>query len=320
MGRSAQPRGQELELGGDDARRPTEADVRVVAPGEVRRDLAEVAGPVEEDVDDRGQPQDQEQAAGEQDRRAPAGRCGPVAPDVQRHADEREPDGGADRRREADVGLYHDRRRDREADQVTEPPGGHQEREEQHEHEPDQRHVQVPRLADHPLPDAEVGHADDRRRGQEHAQAGPGGRPREPCHRDELEHRAADVRGPRRLAERRGDRRDEPEHRGAGVVPPGPAEQAGERWVRGPDVANAQVDDREVVDRVPRPAGQHHDGDNRRCHDRRRDEPAERLPPPFGPRHDPELRTEGSRGRPSVRSPTTLRWISFVPAQIELAW
>ena len=27
-----------------------------------------------------------------------------------------------------------------------------------------------------------------------------------------------------------------------------------------------------------------------------------------------------SRGSPSVRSPMTLRWISFVPAQIELAW
>ena len=27
-----------------------------------------------------------------------------------------------------------------------------------------------------------------------------------------------------------------------------------------------------------------------------------------------------SRGSPSVRSPTTFRWISFVPAQIELAW
>jgi hypothetical protein len=27
-----------------------------------------------------------------------------------------------------------------------------------------------------------------------------------------------------------------------------------------------------------------------------------------------------SRGRPNVRSPMTLRWISLVPAQMELAW
>src|SRR5205823_12632647 len=33
-----------------------------------------------------------------------------------------------------------------------------------------------------------------------------------------------------------------------------------------------------------------------------------------------EIVQRGSLGSPSTRSPTTLRWISLVPAQIELAW
>ena len=46
---------------------------------------------------------------------------------------------------------------------------------------------------------------------------------------------------------------------------------------------------------------------------------------PVGPLYSAEYPTGAevqriSRGRPSVRSAMTLRWISLVPAQIELAW
>ena len=275
---------------------------------------------MEQHVDDRRQPEHQEQPERQQDRGSPPARRGARPTHVEHHEQQRKRDGCTHRRGEADVGLHDDCRGDREGDDLTERAGGDEPREEQHEDEPDQRDVRIPGLSDRPRPDAEVGHADDRGCRQHHAQPGPAGDPGEPPHRHELDDGTADVSGPCRLSRDARDRGDEPEHGGAGMAPSRPAPGPGQRWVGGPDVADPQIDDREVVDGMPRAAGEHDDGDDRRRHDRRGDEPAERKRPSVDGAHGFAARAEGSRGRPSVRSPTTLRWISFVPAQMELAW
>ena len=55
---------------------------------------------------------------------------------------------------------------------------------------------------------------------------------RQPPHRDRVEHRATDMRCPRRLAEHRGDRSDQEGKCGTGMVPAEPAVQAGEWRLR----------------------------------------------------------------------------------------
>ena len=133
--------------------------------------------------------------------------------------------------------------------------------------------TRIPRLQQHLGPGGAIGERDHGEgSGDEREPARP---PRQDCDRDDcpaLHDRAGDERSPRGSPGEQRDRRHQVRRERTGMVPSEPAVGTGERRVEAPDIADAQIDQREIADRqvVASCAGDHNREHRQHCEDRQR--------------------------------------------------